>query len=145
VHLYLVGSNPTDAVKALSGEDVTVTGFVSDEELEHRYARARVAVAPLRFGGGMKGKVIEAMRHGLPCVTTSTGAQGLSDTAAFLAATDDPEQFADHVVALLEDDQKWVSISQASQEFVRGRFSEEALWNIVSRDIHWPIKKDVQL
>jgi len=144
VHLSLVGSNPTDEVKALACKDVTVTGFVSDEELERRYAGARVAVAPLRFGGGMKGKVIEAMRHGLPCVTTSTGAQGLAGAADFLAVSDSEEEFADKVVGLLKDDPRWLRVSEAAQAYVRKSFSEEALWNIVSRDIHWPISKDRQ-
>lgn len=140
-HLSLVGSNPTEAVKALDDECTTVTGFVTDAELDLRYASARVAVAPLRFGGGMKGKVIEAMRHGLPCVTTATGAQGLSGTADFLAVADDPAAFAAHIAALLQNDELWLNTSLASQAFVRRRFSEEALWDIVSEDIHWPISK----
>lgn len=140
-HLSLVGSNPTEAVKALDDECTRVTGFVTDAELDLRYASARVAVAPLRFGGGMKGKVIEAMRHGLPCVTTTTGAQGLSETADFLAVADDPASFAAHIVALLQNDELWRNASIASQAFVRRRFSEEALWDIVSEDIHWPISK----
>ncbi|WP_176212403.1 glycosyltransferase [Metallibacterium scheffleri] len=77
LRLSLVGSNPSADVRALQDERVEVTGFVTDAELAQRYAHARVAVAPLRFGGGIKGKVIEAMRHGVPCVTTSAGAQGL--------------------------------------------------------------------
>jgi GT2 family glycosyltransferase len=138
VQLDLVGSNPTDAVRALACDDIHVTGFVSDEELAHRYAQARVAVAPLRYGGGMKGKVIEAMRYGLPCVTTSTGAQGLANASAFLAVSDDPEAFASHVADLVRDNAHWVKVSTASQEFVRARFSEDTLWNIVSRDMRWP-------
>ncbi|WP_158883214.1 glycosyltransferase [Rhodanobacter sp. L36] len=136
LRLYLVGSNPTAAVQALANESVTVTGFVSDEELASRYLNARVAVAPLRFGGGMKGKVIESMRYGLPCVTTITGAQGLAAASEFLGVSDDPVEFARQVVELLRDDEKWLDASRKSQAFVRERFSEAALWTIVSQDMH---------
>jgi GT2 family glycosyltransferase/ubiquinone/menaquinone biosynthesis C-methylase UbiE len=141
VHLYLVGSNPPEAVKELANNWITVTGFVSDEDLMHRYSEARVAIAPLRFGAGMKGKVIEAMRYGLPCVTTSIGAQGLGDAGEFLAVGDEPEQLAAKVVELIRDDTLWMRSSLASQRFVSERFSEAALWRIVSHDIHWPISK----
>ncbi|WP_231378430.1 glycosyltransferase, partial [Rhodanobacter sp. OR92] len=137
-HLYLVGSNPTDEVKALGSDLITVTGFVSDEELASRYHASRVAVAPLRFGGGMKGKVIEAMRFGLPCVTTSTGAQGLQDAQSFLQVSDEPATMAAKIVTLLRDDSLWERTSRMSQDFVRERFSEAALWRIVSTDMDWP-------
>ncbi len=143
IHLYLIGSNPTEEVKALAREDITVTGFVSDDELEHFYTHAKVAVAPLRFGGGLKGKVIEALRYGVPCVTTSAGAQGLDGTAHFLAASDDAELFADHVVTLLSDDLRWVQMSRDSQQFVKERFSEKALWDVLSLDLQWPAGKTV--
>ena len=135
VHLYVVGSNPTDQVKALAGRSVTVTGYVSDEMLANYYRDSRVCVAPLRFGGGIKGKVVEAMRFGLPCVTSSAGMQGLADAASFLAASDNEQQFADCVIALLRDDNLWLRLSKQSQEFARARFSEEALWRIFSADI----------
>jgi GT2 family glycosyltransferase/glycosyltransferase involved in cell wall biosynthesis/SAM-dependent methyltransferase len=136
--LFLVGSNPTDEVKSLAGDAVTVTGFVSDEELARRYRAARVAVAPLRYGGGMKGKVIESMLFGLPCVTTAAGAQGLHDAQAFLQVSDDPADMAAKIVTLLKDDALWKEASLMSQAFVRERFSEAALWHIVSRDMGWP-------
>lgn len=135
VHLYLVGSNPGDEIKSMAGPNVAVTGFVSDEELERYYGSVRVAVAPLRFGGGMKGKVVEAMRFGLPCVTTNAGAQGLADAAGFLAVAEDPETFAQHVIRLMEDDTIWKSVSQQALSFARERFSEDALWRIVTNDV----------
>jgi GT2 family glycosyltransferase len=135
LHLSLVGSNPTDAVRALAGEAVEVTGFVSDEALAEHYRRARVSVAPLRYGGGMKGKVVEAMRFGIPCVTTAVGAQGFSGVDAFLAVAESPQAFADAVSALLDDDAVWLSASQASQAFARANFSEDALWRVVAEDV----------
>ncbi len=135
IHLYLVGSNPTEAVRALASDAVTVTGYVSDDELAMYYARARVAVAPLRYGGGMKGKVLESMRFGLPCVTTSTGAQGLADAAGFLGAADDPVLAAEAVSRLLRDDDAWRTQSTQAQAFIRERFSAEAVWAVLAESI----------
>lgn len=142
VHLYLVGSNPTEEVRALDGGAITVTGFVSDEELASCYRSARVALAPLRFGGGMKGKVIEAMRFGLPCVTTATGAQGLEQASAFLRVSDEPATMAAQILDLLGDDDAWEKSSRMSQDFVRDRFSEAALWRIVARNLDWQHRTD---
>lgn len=139
IHLDLVGSNPSDEVKALHGDGVTVTGFVTDEELAARYANARVVVAPLRFGGGMKGKVIEAMRFGVPCVTTSAGVQGLEQTGGFLAAADTAEDFAERVLHLLDDDAAWRRNSAAGQAFVRANFTEEAQWSEFAQELPWEV------
>jgi len=139
IHLDLVGSNPSDEVKALHGDGVTVTGFVTDEELAARYASARVVVAPLRFGGGMKGKVIEAMRFGVPCVTTSVGVQGLEQTGGFLAAADTAEDFAERVLNLLDDDAAWRRNSAVGQAFVRANFTEEAQWSEFAQELPWQV------
>jgi glycosyltransferase involved in cell wall biosynthesis len=139
LHLDLVGSNPCDAVVALQEQGIDVTGFVTDEELALRYRAARVVVAPLRYGAGVKGKVIEAMHSGVPCVTTSAGAQGLAGTADFLAATDDPATFAAHVVELLEDDAAWRRASVGGQAYIRSHFTESAQWQVFSLEIDTPM------
>ncbi|MDE2156349.1 MAG: glycosyltransferase [Xanthomonadaceae bacterium] len=135
VHLFLVGSSPSAAVTALQGDHVTVTGFVSDEELARHYESARVVVAPLRYGGGMKGKVIEAMRFGVPCVTTTAGIQGLARTGGFLAAADDPAGFASLVLRYIADDAEWRRVSAAAQAFVRADFTEQAQWRAFAGEL----------
>lgn len=135
IQFDLVGSNPSDSVKALHGEGITVTGFVTDEELAARYASARVVIAPLRYGGGMKGKVIEAMRFGVPCVTTSAGIQGLAQAGEFLVARDDAAEFAEQVLRYLDDDDAWRQASAAGQDFVRVNFTEVAQWRAFAPEL----------
>ncbi|MNK26014.1 putative S-adenosylmethionine-dependent methyltransferase [compost metagenome] len=135
IEVNLVGSNPKPAVQALASDTINVTGYVTDEELEMYYAHSRVVVAPLRFGAGMKGKVVEAMRFGVPLVTSPAGAQGLAAASAFIAVADDAQAFADHVLRLLEDDAHWLAMSGQAQAYARQTFSEQALWNIVTHDI----------
>lgn len=131
IRLTLVGSKPHPDVLALAGDGVEVTGYVSDGRLAEYYRSRRVSVAPLRFGGGVKGKVLESLRFGLPCVTTSTGMQGLGDALDFMPAGDDPQIIAEHLVRLLFDDQDWLSTSRASQTFIRQHYSADALWRVL--------------
>jgi len=130
VQLHLVGSNPAPEVQALACDHVHVSGYVSDEVLAAYYARCRVATAPLRFGGGMKGKVLESMRHGLPMVTTPVGVQGLA-AAEFLPHSEDPAVLAEEISSLLVDDGRWQAVSKASIAFIANNYSVPALWRVL--------------
>jgi glycosyltransferase involved in cell wall biosynthesis len=69
-------------------------------------------VAPLRYGAGMKGKIGQALAHGLPVITTSVGAQGFGlvhEHDALLAET--PEEFAEAIERLLSDAELWERLS----------------------------------
>jgi glycosyltransferase involved in cell wall biosynthesis len=127
VTLSIVGSSPTDDVQALSKHGVEVAGYVSYDELARRYATARVAVIPLRFGAGVKLKVIEAMRFGVPLITTPVGAQGLPGLENVASVHKDAPVIASAVLKLLEDDKEWERQSVAQSAYVRRRFSEGAM------------------
>ena len=127
VHVVLAGSNPTPKVRALAGQGLEVTGFLSDAALAARYASARVAVVPLRFGAGVKLKVVEALQEGLPLVTTPVGVQGLTGLADIIPVHDQPQAFAAAVLRLLEDDGQWLRQSTSQTGFARQRFSEAAM------------------
>lgn len=126
-HLRLVGSNPAEAVRQLADGQVEVTGYVSDEQLLAAYAKARVAIVPLRMGAGMKGKVIEALHFGLPLVTTPVGVQGLEGLEAVATVSTDEAVLASAVRTLLEDDGAWRRASLAQRRYMEGRFSLEAM------------------
>lgn len=134
-HLDLVGSNPTDQVVALRSDKVDVTGFVSQEDLQQRYREARLVIAPMRFGGGVKGKVIEAMWHGVPCVTTSVGLQGMAEARAWMPASDDVGGIASMVLRLLDDNAMWLRASAAGQVFVSERYTAAAQWGALALEL----------
>ena len=99
----IVGSEVPSAIQALHGlKRIDVQGFVQDTA--PLLDAAQVSVAPLTYGAGMKGKVSEALAAGVPVVTTSWGAQGLTEGAgsAYLQA-DDPSGFAKAVIGVLQD------------------------------------------
>ena len=127
VTLSLVGSNPTVEVQALAGERVEVTGFVSDAELQRRYADARVAVVPLRYGAGVKNKVVEALQQGLPLVTTSVGAQGLPGIERACVVGNDAAALAEGVCGLLDDAVEWRRRSVAGADYIVRHFSTDAM------------------
>jgi glycosyltransferase involved in cell wall biosynthesis len=126
-HLSIVGSNPSAEVRALAGEGISVRADVSDAELARIYAAARVSVVPLRCGAGVKLKVVEALREGVPLVTTSTGAQGLPGIEALVPVTDDPAVFAASVIARLTDDALWRSASASQVAYAREAFSVDVM------------------
>lgn len=122
----IVGSNPTDRVRALAGPGVTVQPDVSEADLAAWYGRARVAVVPLRCGAGVKLKVVEALREGLPLVTTPVGAQGLPDLASLVPVETDPQAFAVAVCDLLLDDALWQLRVAQQLAYAAARFNVEA-------------------
>lgn len=133
--LLLVGSNPTPEVLQLASDDVTVTGHVPDARLLELYGSARVAVVPLRFGAGVKSKVVEAMHYGLPLVTTPVGAQGLEGLERIVPVCEAAETLADEVARLLLDDVHWNAAARKAQTYVAERFSIDAMLAAFAQDI----------
>lgn len=125
--LHIVGSNPTAKVKDLAGGAVLLAANVSDAELAAFYAGARVAIVPLRYGAGVKLKVVEALARGTPLVTTPTGAQGCDGLERVSAVHADPGMFAAAIIRLLCDDDAWRVTARAQVEYAKSRFSEAAL------------------
>ncbi|HEY0891601.1 MAG TPA: glycosyltransferase [Cellvibrio sp.] len=133
VKVYLIGSNPSDEVKALASDNIIVTGYVTDEQLLAYYMSARVAVVPLRYGAGIKNKVIEAMAYGAPLVTTDVGAQGLLGLEEVTSVTSSAEQFSAYVCEIINDDEKWSTLSKNGALFVEQHFSESTMRNMLHR------------
>lgn len=116
VQLWLVGNAPPVEVRSLASERVEVTGYVPDV-LPYLDA-ADVVVCPLRIGGGIKVKTIEALRRGKAVVTTGIGAQGLPPGArGAVWVEDDPIAFAHAVTTLLRDRQRRMRLERLA---VRG-------------------------
>jgi len=125
--LAVVGSNPSLCVRALVRPGVTLHANVAEASLLDCYRRARVAVVPLRFGAGVKLKVVEALREGVPLVTTPVGAQGLPGLASVASVAVGAESFAEAVVALLQDDALWRARCAGQIDYARANFSETTL------------------
>ncbi len=113
--LTIIGSNTPAEVRAFNSlPGVEVIGFVPDTN--PYLDRAAISIAPLRYGAGMKGKVVEAMACGLPVVTTSIGAQGINALSGeHLLVADKEDDFAQALVGLLQDSERSERIGLAGQ------------------------------
>jgi GT2 family glycosyltransferase len=125
--LSIIGSTPTKRVLALDGQGIRVFPNVTDLELAAAYHRTRVAVVPLRCGAGVKLKVVEALRAGVPLVTTPVGAQGLTGLSQIVPVEDRAEKFSAAVITLLQNDGEWERRSCDQVRFAQMRFSRKAM------------------
>jgi GT2 family glycosyltransferase/SAM-dependent methyltransferase len=123
--LLLIGYAPPQDVQALAGPRILVTGQVP--KLESFFDTSRVFLAALRYGAGVKGKIVEAMRLGLPVVTTTVGAEGIGIESGLNAiVADDASVLARGVLELLYDAERCAALSKAGAELIRRRFSRAA-------------------
>ena len=132
LHFYIVGANPDDRLVTLVAnlDGVELTGFVDD--LEDYFQRARVFVSPLRFGSGIKVKVLNAMSRGLPVVTTPVGAEGIDYTnLEHLAVTDCALKMVAYMDLVLRDQAVWERLEQCSRSLIAQRYT----WNKVLGDM----------
>lgn len=122
---YAVGANPPDSIRKLASEDVVVTGRV--DELRPYFDLARVFVAPLRYGAGIKGKVATSMSFGVPSVITNIAAEGmgLRDGEEVLVR-DEPGDIADAVVELYGNRETWFRLQDQGFDFVHRHYSLDA-------------------
>jgi len=137
IQCIIIGRNPGSEialeVSRLAG--VELLGFVDD--LEPYYAQARVFIAPLRFGSGIKVKVINALCRGLPVVTTSVGAEGLhveSGHEMFIA--DSPVEMAKDIDALLANEHKWTMMRDAARKLAKREYTWDLTLSQVEDAVH---------
>jgi glycosyltransferase involved in cell wall biosynthesis len=125
VTLSIIGPWAPPAITALAGDGITVTGWVPD--LRPHIDAARVAIAPLRFGAGVKGKVGEALAAGLPVVGTEIAFEGMDlEHGRHVLQADDPRAFADAVVRLHTDGRLWAALAEAGRSEIMARLGPVA-------------------
>jgi len=126
--LKIVGKNPDpsliEAAKDL--RNIEFTGFV--EDLEPLYKQSRVFIAPLRYGSGIKVKVLNAMCRGIPVVTTAIGAEGLDvQSGKHLTISHPLINMSNDILNLINNEALWKTTSVQSREIVKAKYT----WKIV--------------
>jgi O-antigen biosynthesis protein len=124
--LHVYGAYPSDKVFRLHnpGDGFLVHGR-ADDAFEV-ISNARVLLAPLRFGAGLKGKLVEAMKYGTPSITTPIGAEGISGYLTWPGAvTTNPELFAASAVELYRDETAWKRARDDGYKILELRFMRE--------------------
>ncbi|MBS3797886.1 glycosyltransferase [Pseudoalteromonas sp. BDTF-M6] len=126
--LHIYGSYPPPKATALHNPK---TGFLikgwADDALKVM-SSARVCLAPLRFGAGIKGKLLEAMITATPSVTTRIGAEGMHlDLPWNGAVHNDPQQFADAAVRLHENEDEFITAQGHGQQILNQIYDSQVL------------------
>ena len=136
VNFYVVGSKVTDEIKALEqpGSGIIVKGFVTEEELASLYSTSRIVVVPLRYGAGVKGKVVEAVYNGSAIVTTSIGSEGIPEAERVMKVADGPQALALDVLKMYEDPTECRRMCEETQKYILENFRVESAWKVIEED-----------
>ena len=121
--LNIYGAYPSQKVLQLNNvkEGFLVRGRA--ENASEVVEKARVVLAPLRFGAGIKGKLLEAMQCGTPSVTTSIGAESMhADLSWNGFIEDNPDVFADKAVELYQEEKLWIVGQKMGAEIISQRY-----------------------
>ena len=121
--LNVYGAYPSQKVLQLNN---VKDGFLIKGRAENAIEvviKARVVLAPLRFGAGIKGKLLEAMQCGTPSITTTIGAESMCGDWPWNGfVTDDPQVFADQAVKLHQDKMIWQKAQRNGFEIIEKRY-----------------------
>ncbi|WJJ97922.1 glycosyltransferase [Algibacter luteus] len=123
--LHVYGAYASQKVNQLHNEKegFLIKGFAEDVDTVMK--NAKVCLVPVRFGAGLKGKIVDAMKNGTPVVTTSIGAEGMYgnlEPNAFIE--DNPEAFALKSVQLYEDENSWCTLQANGFNVINNRFDK---------------------
>ncbi|MHB1546046.1 MAG: glycosyltransferase family 4 protein [bacterium] len=135
IRLNIIGASPGYKIKKLikNLSNVYLTGYLSEEDIEGYYSKSRVFIAPLRFGSGIKVKILNAMNRGIPTVTTSIGAEGIGAVdMKHLCISDTADDFSRKVNALLNQKQLWEQLSRYSRTLMKEKYD----WDKICKNIN---------
>jgi len=121
--LQIYGAYPSQKVVQLHKpkDGFYIMGRANDAQEVVR--NARVVLAPLRFGAGIKGKLVEAMQCGTPSVTTTIGAESMCGDLPWSGfITDDAQVFADKALELYNDKQLWLKTQENGFDIIEKRY-----------------------
>lgn len=123
--LHVYGAYPSQKVLQLHHEKSGFFILGRAAESKAVVQKARVVLAPLRFGAGIKGKLLESMQWGTPNVTTSIGAESMHGNMPWNGAVvDDPILFAAESVRIYQDKSFWLNSQENGFKLVENLYDE---------------------
>jgi polysaccharide biosynthesis protein PslH len=133
--LTIVGKNPPkDFLKLAADPDsgIVTTGFVP--ELDPYFAKSALTVVPVRAGGGMRVRILEAFARAMPVVTTTVGLEGIdARSGTDVLVADSPEDFADSVIRLFRDKELQRKLSMNGRRLVEEKYDWQAVLGELDR------------
>ena len=135
VKFYVIGRRPPEKIRKLSKKDenIVVTGFVRD--VRPYVARCSVYIVPLRIGGGMRLKILEAMGMERPVVATSVGAEGIMVTEREnIMLADGEADFAERVIELLKERNLRRRVAQGGKSLIEQKYRWESVIEALEKE-----------
>jgi len=133
--LHVFGAYAMESILAMNNKN---EGFIiksKADDADFEMQNARVCLAPLRFGAGLKGKLITAMQNGTPNVTTSIGAEGMienNEWCGFLV--NNVTEIANAAIELYNNENTWIGAQQKGFTIINKKFNKEKyLPNFISK------------
>jgi hypothetical protein len=123
--LHIYGAYANQKIEQLNNkkEGFIINGWTNDKE--ETYTNSRVCLAPLLFGAGLKGKLIDTMIFGTPNVTTTIGAEGMTRNYKWNGFIEDnPKMFANKAVELYLQEEKWMQFQLNGKEIINNCFNK---------------------
>jgi len=136
--LHIYGAYPPPKATQLHNEKegFLVKGWAPDAN--EVMSKARVCLAPLRFGAGLKGKLVEAMLCQTPSVTTTIGGEGMRGNLPWPGVlVDDPEAFAAAAMKLYSDSEEWKQKCDLAPAILEQRFNKDEVGSRVLKKVEY--------
>ena len=124
--LHIYGAYATHKALQLHNEreGFLIKGRVGN--VEKVFSESKVLLAPIPFGAGIKGKLLESMQYGLPNVTSTIGAEGMNGSLPWNGfVCDDENEFVEKSVSLYQKDSDWLPLQKKGFEIIEKRFKKE--------------------
>ena len=144
--LRVVGADITQEILDFACQNIVIDGYI--EDLSEVFDSVRMLVAPLRIGAGMKGKVVSALTHALPCVISEIAAEGMN-IANYdgVIIENSAEKIVEAILKLYSDSKFWSDMSSTGFAFAQERFSlvgtYDKLYNLI-HELSLPIPNDFE-
>ncbi|MFT6717046.1 MAG: sugar transferase (PEP-CTERM/EpsH1 system associated) [Saprospiraceae bacterium] len=125
-NFLIAGADPSVVVAGLANDKITVTGWLDD--IRSAYYEGRVCLTPLNIGTGLQNKILEAMSMGIPCITSelaNNAVGAIADEQILIGRT--PDDYAQHVLRLLDDPQERKRIGVAGKKHVVNNYHWESV------------------
>lgn len=126
VKLKIYGAYPSQKVLQLHNAKSNFFIEGRAEIASEVISNAKIMLAPLRFGAGIKGKLLEAMQYGTPSITTSIGAESMHDELPWNGFIEDnPREFANKAVQIYNDEKLWNNCQGNGFEILKTKFLKD--------------------
>jgi glycosyltransferase involved in cell wall biosynthesis len=134
IKYFIVGRNPTAEIKELASDNVVVTGYV--EDVRRYISRSSVYVSSLRYGTGIKNKILEAASMGKPIVATSISLEGLKHLKSLVLEANYPAEIVGQISKILDNKKLAYRLGIELREAVEKHYGWESTFDVIKSKIN---------